>query len=144
MKKILAICSILFMLLTPLFSGLNEHTYPIFNDWIYDGYNNEGEWVAFDLGALDGSLDNKQSFIRISLEVTDMTTDGSEYVYLEIREHDGNYRTIRQASTCYNLGLKGEIEGWTDDEGWIDYKITYPQVEAKKIELMIRIVNSIN
>jgi hypothetical protein len=144
MKKFLAICSILFMLLTPLFSGLNQHTYPIFNDWVYDGYNNEGDWVAFDLGTLDGQLNNKQSFVRITLEVTEIDTDGSEYVYLYLREHGGGYSTVRQVSVNYNNGLKGEIECWTDSEGWIDYKIDYGWWESKKVKVMIRIVNSIN
>lgn len=143
MKKFLIGILVSIMLLTPLFSGLNEHTYPIFNDWVYDDYN-EGDWVAFDLGALDGSLDNKQSFVRITLEITDCISNPYNYIVLYVREHGENYKTNRAADLAYFENAKVEVECWTDGEGWIDYKFFCPIPEAEKIQIMMRIINSVN
>jgi hypothetical protein len=144
MKKIISILMVLAMISMPIFAGLNKHTYPLFNDWVYDGYNNEGEWVNFDLGALDGSLDNKQSLVRISIQVIAIDTDGSEYVTLRLREPNGNYRTVTQVSTSYNEGTKGELLAWTDEDGFLDYMIEYGWWESKKVQVIVRIENSIN
>jgi hypothetical protein len=141
MKKFLIAFVICIMLLTPVFSGLNKHGYTIFEEWIYANYNNEGVWVTCDLGAY---VSNKQSLIRVSIQVTNFDTDGSEYVYFKIKEYNSNYKTNIQTAVQYNEGTKAELLCWTDDDGIIEYKIEYPQPEYKKVLIKLILENSIN
>ena len=140
MKKLLFIFIIL-LLLNPLFPALNKHGYVLFEDWIYNDYNNEGTWIIADFGAY---VSNKQSLVRMSMQITDKNIDGSEYVSLSVREYNGNYRTNYWGSTNYNNGDKIELQCYTDDDGIIEYKIEYGQSEIKKVKVKIVLENSIN
>jgi len=141
MKKIISILLVLILLTMPMFSGLNKHGYTMFDGWVYVDYNNEGEWVQADLGSY---VSNKQSLIRVSLQVLDIDTDGSEYVSFAIREYNGNYTSNYQGSTSYNLGKKVELQCYTDDDGIIEYKIDYGWWESKKVRVVLILENSIN
>lgn len=140
MKKFTAIIIMLILLTTPIFSALNKHGYVIFDDWVSVG-SNEGSWVRVDLGSY---VSNKQSYVRISFEVTAYDTDDTEFVTCRVREYLGNYKTERSVFIRYLDGLKGELDVWTDDNGEIEYKLEYGWAEIKRINVKIVLENSIN
>lgn len=143
MKKFIVGFLLWVMLITPMFSGLNKHGYDIYNDWIWAGYNNEGSWQIVDLSDFTG---NKQALIRILLEVTDYADDPLDYAAVYIREHDAS-TDYKACATSYSeciAGSKGEIECWTDDDGFIDMKLEQGAPEYKKVKIKVTLENSIN
>ena len=146
MKKNIIVIIILLSSLFSVLSAVNNHNEDIFYDWIYNDYNNEGEWQIIDLGdvSIAPSLSAKRAYVRISIEVDAIDTDGSEFVYLEVREYNGNYNSVFQTATSYNIGKKGELNCWTDTDAHIEIRITYGWWESKKVRVRVRLENSID
>jgi hypothetical protein len=147
MKNLIYFFMILSLLVFPVMATNatnNEHDVAIFDDWIYNDYNNEGDWVTFDLASIAPSLNNKRVFARISLEVTDYTNDQTEYVKLEVREYDGGYKELDSIQTRHQDSEKVQINVWTDDDAHIQYKITYGWTSWKQVRVVINLENSID
>ena len=124
--------------------GWGNHTATIMEDWIYDGHGGNGAWIVFDLEKIESSLGGKQSNVRISLEITEIDTDGSESVHFSAREYGGNFKGDEERSVSYNEGLKVQLWTTTDNDGLIEYKFNYAWPEEKKVKVRLMLLNSMN
>jgi hypothetical protein len=158
MKKILLILCILFMLLTPLFSGVSENGAPLLGAGLEINVSNcfqtTGTWYELDLSAYTS---NKRGKVFLVVEVLSMVDDGTEWVTCKFRtkgqplweplsvmtrycEDNQNPETTREK--------KGLIEVWTDTDGCIEWCHEYNQPYIgyynKTVTLQITIMFNVN
>ena len=158
MKRFIAICSILFMLLTPLFSGVSENGAPLLGAGLEINVSNcfqtTETWNELDLSAYTS---NKRGKVFLIVEVLSINDDGTEVVTCNFRTKGQPLWQHVSVSTryCADNGdpegtrqNKGLIEVWTDTDGFIEwcheYSQPYEGYYNKTVTLQITILLNIN